>query len=280
MKDGVYPITTKIDLGAVKPGNANGIMKLYAANGAKPVIDAAGLSKADVTKTGIGIHLKASYWHIRGIEVKNAPHNCIKVEGGYNKIENVVVHHCGNTGITIGQYSGSDMSAGPGSNNTILNCDSYENVGINGGGEDADGFGAKEQAGKNNLFQGCRAWNNADDGYDFFGWADPITVQTCWSFENAKMHAPGGDGNGFKLGKGPGGHLVKDAISAYNVKTAYTSNGADKLSTCTGCQACSNGSVTGSGDHGISGNITNLSPCVDLKKAEGPRNSDGTLPSL
>ena len=280
MKGGTYAITKKIDLGATRPGVAAGIMKLYAVAGAKPVIDASGLDKADVTKTGIAIHLKASYWHVRGVEVKNAPHNCIKVEGGYNTIENVVVHNCGNTGITISQYDGSDMSAGPGSNNTILNCDSYANVGIDGRGEDADGFGAKEQSGKNNVFKGCRAWNNADDGYDFYGWADPISVQDCWSFENAKMKAPGGDGNGFKLGNGAGGHTVTNAISAYNIKTAYTSNGASKLSTCTSCKACSNGSVTGSGDHGISGSIANLSPCVDLQKAEGARKADNSLPAL
>jgi hypothetical protein len=280
MKGGTYAITKKIDLGATRPGVAGGIMKLFAVAGSKPVIDASGLDTAEVTKTGIGIHLKASYWHIRGIEVKNAPHNCIKIEGGYNTIEGVVVHNCGNTGITIGQYSGTDMSAGPGSNNTVLNCDSYANVGIDGRGEDADGFGAKEQGGKNNVFKGCRSWNNADDGYDFYGWADPISVQDCWSFENATMKAPGGDGNGFKLGNGAGGHTVTNAISAYNIKTAYTSNGASKLSTCTNCKACSNGSVTGSGDHGISGTVSNLSPCVDLKKGEGARNADGSLPSL
>ena len=280
MKGGTYAITKKIDLGATRPGVAAGIMKLYAVAGTKPIIDAKGLDTADVTKTGIALHLKASYWHVKGIEIMNAPHNCIKIEGGYNTIENVVVHHCGNTGITISHYDGTDMSAGPGSNNTVSNCDSYGNVGIDGRGEDADGFGAKEQAGKNNVFKGCRSWNNADDGYDFYGWADPISVQNCWSFENAKMGAPGGDGNGFKLGNGAGGHTVSNAISAYNVKTAYTSNGADKLSTCTGCKACSNGSVTGSGDHGINGTIASMSPCADLKKAEGPRNADSSLPSL
>jgi hypothetical protein len=280
MKGGTYAITKKIDFGATRPGVAGGVMKLYAVAGEKPIIDAKGLDTADVTKTGIAIHLKASYWHIKGIEIMNAPHNCLKIEGGYNTIENVVVHKCGNTGITIGQYSGTDMSAGPGSNNTILNCDSYGNVGIDGGGEDADGFGAKEQAGKNNVFKGCRSWNNADDGFDFYGWADPISVQDCWAFENAKIGASGGDGNGFKLGKGAGGHIVTNAISAYNVKTAYTSNGADKLSTCTNCKQCSNGSVTGSGDHGINGSIATMSPCADLKKAEGPRNADSSLPSL
>jgi Right handed beta helix region len=280
LKGGIYKITKKIDIGAIRPGVAGGIMNLFAVAGQKPIIDASGLDTADVTKTGIGIHLKASYWHLKGIEVMNAPHNCIKVEGGYNTVENMVVHKCGNTGITISAYDGTDMSAGPGSNNTILNCDSWGNVGIDGRGEDADGFGAKEQAGKNNLFKFCRSWNNADDGFDFYGWGDPITVQGCWAFENAKMKAPGGDGNGFKLGKGPGAHIVKDAISAYNVATAYTSNGADKLSTCTNCKQCSNGSVTGSGDHGISGTIATMSPCADLKKGEGARNADGSLPTL
>ena len=280
MKGGTYKITSKIDLGATRPGVAAGVMNLFAVSGEQPIIDASGLDTADITKTGIAIHLKASYWHLKGIEVVNAPHNCIKVEGGFNTVESMVVHHCGNTGITISQYSGTDMSAGPGSNNTVLNCDSYGNIGPNNQGEDADGFGAKEQAGKGNVFKGCRSWNNADDGFDFYGWADPISVQDCWAFENAKVMASGGDGNGFKLGNGAGGHTVTNGLSAFNVKTAYTSNGAAKLSTCTNCKQCSNGSVTGTGDHGISGTIATLSPCVDLKKAEGPRKADGSLPAL
>ena len=102
MKTGTYKITRRSTSARFRPGAANGMMKLSAADGAKPVIDASGLSTADITKTGIALHIKASYWHVKGIEILKAPHNCMKIEGGRNLIENVVAHGCGNTGITIG----------------------------------------------------------------------------------------------------------------------------------------------------------------------------------
>jgi hypothetical protein len=275
VKAGNYRITRKIDIGATRPGVAGGIMKLYAVAGARPVLDATD------AEGGIALHIKGSYWHVRGLEIKNAPVNCVKIEGGNVTVENMVVHSCGNTGITISRYAGEDMSANPGSNNTVLNCDSYDNVGPNGEGEDADGFGAKEASGTNNVFRGCRAWNNADDGFDFYGWANPITVEDSWALESGQMGASGGDGNGFKLGTGNGNHVLRNTIAAYNTKRGYTSNGASGQSMCTNCRGCSNTEgLNDTGDRAVLGSVTNMSPCIDRTRAKGARGANGALPSI
>ena len=282
MMTGTYTLTGtgKIDIGAIRAGAANGNMNLFAASGAKPVIDAAGLTAGNTS--GIALHIKGSYWHVKGLEIKNAPYNCIKVEGGGNTIENTVVHNCGNTGLTLGQYAGEDMSVGPpGSNNLILNVDSYSNIATNGDGEDADGFGAKKSGGSGNIFRGCRAWYNADDGFDFYGWMDPITIESSWAIDSNRRNAPNGDGNGFKMGKGPGKHILKDTLAVNNTKYGYTDNGADNTSTCTNCRGCGNESgLNDSGSRALAGSVTTLSPCPSVTTLEAARKSDGSLPSF
>ena len=56
-----------------------------------------------------------------------------------------------------------------GSNNLVLNCDAYNNfdpVSENGTGGNVDGFGGHPASASytGNVFKGCRAWYNSDDG--------------------------------------------------------------------------------------------------------------------
>jgi hypothetical protein len=282
MRGGTYTYTNKIDIGAIRAGTASANMNIFAAPGEKPVFDASGLPTDALTTTGIAMHIKGSYWHVKGLEIKNAPYNCIKIEGGGNTIENVAVHVCGNTGITISAYGGTDMSVGPpGSNNLILNCDSYNNIALSGDGEDSDGFGAKKSGGTGNVFRGCRAWYNADDGFDVYGWADPVTFDNCWAIDSNRRNSPNGDGNGFKMGKGPGKHVLTGAIALNNTKFGFTDNGADATSNCTNCRGCGNSSgLNDSGSRALSGSVTNLSPCPSSSALEAARKSDGSLPSF
>ena len=69
----------------------------------------------------------------------------------------------------------------------MLNCDSYENLDQPTNGENADGFAAKLRIGPGNVFRGCRAWNNADDGWDFFASDDVVAIDNCWAFLNGKV---------------------------------------------------------------------------------------------
>ena len=102
-----------------------------------------------------------------------------------------------------------------GGNNTFLNCDSHENedtLTSNGDGQSADGFGCHpNQAGDTgNVFRGCRAWWNTDDGWDFINAGEACTVEYSWAWYRAtsptrsttaaRWRSRPGNGNGFKGG--------------------------------------------------------------------------------
>ena len=58
-----------------------------------------------------------------------------------------------------------------------------------GPGENADGFGAHyPPAGKaTNVFRGCRAWWNADDGFDLISTYSPVTIESSWAWRNGYL---------------------------------------------------------------------------------------------
>lgn len=69
-----------------------------------------------------------------------------------------------------------------------MNCSSYLNA--DKGYEDADGFAAKLTVGQGNVFDGCIAAYNADDGWDLFakvqsGSIGVVTIQNCVAFKMA-----------------------------------------------------------------------------------------------
>ena len=142
--------------------------------------------------------------HIKGIEVigvqvtikKHTQSECFEVRGSNNKLEQLSMHD----NMAIGVYMLS------GSNNLVLNCDAYNNydsVSEGGKGGNSDGFGCHLQKGSvNNVFRGCRAWFNSDDGFDLINNAEPILIENCWAFYNGYSSGfiPRADGNGFKAG--------------------------------------------------------------------------------
>jgi hypothetical protein len=119
----------------------------------------------------------------------------------------------------------------------VLNTDSYANYDPANAGENADGFAAKLYVGPGNVFRGCRAWNNADDGWDLFASDDVVEIDHCWAIAHGKIGAgqnnTNGDGNGFKLGgaaragdanMGGAVHKVTHCISVENRACGFTRN--------------------------------------------------------
>jgi hypothetical protein len=280
LKSGTYALNTRFELKKTRMGTASRILTIRAAPNAttRPLLDfssqprvSCGANPSDGNLGGITMN--ADYWTIKGIEVKGANDNCIKVQGQRNTVENVAVHECADTGIQISAGSGY---TGSGTNNLILNCDSYKNFDSQCDGENADGFGAKEETGAGNVFRGCRSWDNVDDGYDFYAWLSPITLENCWSWSNAVNYtASERDGNGFKLGgddKG-GNHQLKTCIAVSNRMTGFTNNSGAN-STCTGCRSCSNAQA----DKGINGTIG--TSCPSVAQLSAARGADGSLPTV
>src|SRR5207244_6279746 len=119
------------------------------------------------------------------------------------------------------------------SNNLLLNCDSYGNYDIALNGENADGFAVKQRGlGPGNTLSNCRAFNNADDGYDFWEAQNGVTVKNCWSFHNGISSVFSGvsgtfagDGNGIKLGKDSGTHVLSNMLVWGNPANGIDVNG-------------------------------------------------------
>jgi autotransporter-associated beta strand protein len=205
MRGGTYNPTAKISLSKI--GTAASPYRIRAYSGEHPILNCGGVGSGTD-----GIGLTGSYWQLYGLDVTNAPHNAIRVQGGstaeagsHNTIEFCSFHDCGNTGFNIGGSTTSNTTY-KASSNLVLNCDSYRNFDPPAGGN-ADGFAVKYYVGPDNTFRGCRSWENSDDGWDLFGAIAPVLIDTCWTWRNgsnvwgaAYNSTFNGNGNGFKMG--------------------------------------------------------------------------------
>ena len=186
----------------------------------------------DFSKAKGGMQLWGNYWHVYGIDVCNTPGNIkgLQIAGNNNKIELVNTYNNGDTGLQISGSGTETMERWP-AHNLILNCTSYDNC--DPGMNNADGFAAKITCGAGNVFRGCMAYNNLDDGWDLFskietGPIGAVTIEDCITFNNGTLtNGEGnGDGNGFKLG-GDGiavPHVLRNSISYNNNTAGITSN--------------------------------------------------------
>lgn len=105
LRGGTYNIAAKISIN--KSGLAGLHIKLWAYPGEKPVIDFSAIGGTSID----GFSLNQSYWHFKGLEIKKAPHNGIKISNGDNNIiENCSFHDCGNTGFQLGSSSAISLS--------------------------------------------------------------------------------------------------------------------------------------------------------------------------
>jgi hypothetical protein len=190
-----------------KSGTQNKRINYWAFASERPIFDF-----SQVKPVNYRVHafeVTASWLHIKGLEVtgvqvtittSNTQSICFANSGGsYNIYEQLSMHD----GQGIGFYLTS------GSNNLILNCDAYRNFdytsqaggGRNGG--NVDGFGNHPAKGSvNNVFRGCRAWFNSDDGYDCISAFESTVFENCWAFYNGYTHdfVSRANGNGFKAG--------------------------------------------------------------------------------
>lgn len=194
----IWAYVTTLD----KSGLDGSPINYWAYPGEKPVFDYSTIKPAD--KRIIAFYVTGSWLHIKGIEITgvqvtittHTQSECFEVRGSNNIFEQINMHD----GMAIGIYILR------GSNNLILNCDAYNNydsVSEGGAGGNVDGFGCHAPSGHvNNVFRGCRAWFNSDDGYDCISSGEPVLFDHCWAFYNGYSvgFVSRGDGNGIKAG--------------------------------------------------------------------------------
>lgn len=221
MRGGIYRYNATINL--KNSGNAAEYYHIFNEPGETPELNFYDIipdySNTSQRGNGRGFKVTGDYYHMKGLTICQAPDNGIKVEGSHNIFELLVLHHNGDSGIQIGLSSNAADAADKVCNNLVKNCDSYRNYDWGTSYENADGFACKLSPGANNRFVGCRAWENSDDGWDFYMTHFPIYLDSCWTMGNGneelikndpdwewgRNNSIGsvnwqGDGNGFKLG--------------------------------------------------------------------------------
>jgi Protein of unknown function (DUF1565) len=254
LRGGTYSNSARVQLTAAHNGTAANPIRLRAYPGEKPILD---FSAETFSSSNRGIELLANWWNIYGLEIFGAGDNGIYITGNSNVVERCVIHDCRDTGLQI---------SAPASSNLVLNCDSFHNFDTGTHGENADGFAPKLAGlGPNNVFRGCRAWENADDGWDTFAAPNPVLFDSCWSFLNGTnvINDPAfsGDGNGFKLGgidgttmiAIPAPHHLLNCVSFGNTHHGYDQNNNSAGLTLDNCTAWNNGTKSGNNfnlDHG------------------------------
>jgi parallel beta-helix repeat protein len=215
-----------------KSGQQNNRINYFAYQNEIPIFN---FSNINPTNRVTGFDIRASWIHIRGLEVRGERQYSgggdswgVRFQGsaGNNIIERLNVHHNEAPGIFITA----------GGNNLILNCDSHHNYDVVEGGGSGDGFGCHSSTG-GNVLRGCRAWSNSDDGYDFINAPGVCTVEQSWSWSNGWVPdttMAAGNGAGFKaggFGSPPTGvpatvprHVVRQCIAFGNRAQGFYAN--------------------------------------------------------
>lgn len=303
LREGVYANSTTVR--SSRSGMEGQYIRLWAFPGETPVLD---FSSQPRSSSSRGLQISHNYWYIRGLKIGHAGDNGIHVSGSRNIIEGCVLYENEDTGVQI---------SGGGSFNVIRNCDSYANYDSATHGENADGFAPKLDVGPGNLFVGCRAFDNADDGWDFFESAYQVVLDSCWSFHNGFniRNDPGfqGDGNGFKVGGNfvPASHRLTRCVAFDNKAKGFDQNNNTAGVTIYNCTAWRNqrnfvfGTVPTVGRDTLINNISWASSVqienlalvaanswngyavsdadflsLDTALARSPRNPDGSLPTV
>jgi hypothetical protein len=259
LRDGMYSFNSLQQIS--KSGTSAKFLFIGAYKNEIPILD---FRTEPYNSSNQGIKISGNYVYFKGITVQGAGDNGIQVTGSNNKIELCVARWNSDSGFQM--KTGSD--------NLILNCDSYENFDYESGGTaspdfggNADGFADKQYTNTGtNTYKGCRSWRNSDDGWDHFEKIGNTVHDSCWCYANGlasydmSQHIRFktdsatwfyqfkstnfvmknyGNGNGFKLGGNYTAHnaIVHHCISVLNLVKGFDQNnnaGTMTVYNCTG----------------------------------------------
>ena len=240
LKDGTYSFDHQVNIKYGNNGSASAMKYILPETGAKVTLDFSSQSynSSDTSKNARGLQIEGDYWHVYGLTVYGSADNGIFVAGKHNIVERCILQANRDTGLQISRKGSSvtNFEDWP-SDNLILNCTSFDNHDP-ATDENADGFASKLTCGNGNVFDGCIAYCNSDDGWDLYaksatGPIGVVTIKNCVAFGNGKLTAgssfANGDMNGFKLGGSnnavPTPHVVYNSMAFGNGKDGFTDNG-------------------------------------------------------
>ena len=292
VESGTYSLSNIITITSSNSGTSAAYKNISNIDGGTVVLDFSSLSTGDSNR---GVRMDGHFWHWYGIGIFGAGDNGMLLSGSDNIIEMCQFFGNRDSGLQISRSSTSvtTREAAP-SRNLIKNCSSYDNA--DASGENADGFAPKLTCGDGNVFDGCLAFNNADDGWDLYdkgeladGGMGIVHIQNSVAFRNGKntqgQGSAGGDMNGFKLG-GEGrakAHVVVNCLAFENGAHGFTDNnngGAITLISCTSSNNSRYVTTSAKSNFGMdrtkAANFTNLLT-VNTSGSLGTDNFTGTM---
>lgn len=240
-----------------KSGTAGKLIHYVAYKSETPIFD---FRTQAYNSSNRGLNLSGNYMHVKGIIVQGAGDNGFYVSGSNNFIEMCTARWNCDSGF---QFK-------VGSDNYVLNCDSYENFDYETSGSiggNADGFADKQYTNTGtNTYKGCRSWRNSDDGWDSYEKIGNTVYDSCWCYSMApasydmtnhiryttdKTYIDGftnhiitnsGNGNGFKMG---GNYTANNAtahhcIAVGNLVKGFDQNNNNGTMTIYNCTAYNN----------------------------------------
>jgi hypothetical protein len=263
IRGGTYRVSASISVDG-KDGTSQNPIKVFAYQGEIPVLDG---TNANDGKWALISMRNASYWNFRGIKITNAKgtSNTNNTKRGmqfvgdssYNLLEDMEFFNNEGTGLHLEDQA---------SYNKIIGSKSHHNYDPVNGGSNSDGFSVKnESTASNNEFLSCQAYYNSDDGWDLWN-GGPTQIRKSISYRNGFNDSlqPLGDGNGFKLGKGQGGHTLVQNISWGNKWKGFDHNNAEKP-----VYLYNNTAHANSVDYNFEKTVTGLSVAHELKNNIG-----------
>ena len=192
--DTLYLLSGQYDLGTTDVNNLTGSASRRIVIAGYEGINRSGkypaildFRKTEYGKRGLQIKNTCSYLHIKNMTLRYSGKNNLINYGSNNLFENLDIYGSADTGCQMKE----------GGNNIIMNVDSHDNFDYetmsgataNFGGN-ADGFADKQFTGDGNHYIGCRAWNNSDDGWDFFQRvsSSKTVIENCVCYENGPAY--------------------------------------------------------------------------------------------
>ena len=153
LRGGQYDFQNTLSIN--RSGTEGNMITITGYEGERPILD----FRNEANKTN-AVKVGGSYLHIKGITIRYAGYKGIWLENSqYCILEQLDVYGCCNAGIQLRS----------GGHNMVINCDSHDNFDYQDNGGNADGFADKQgDACAGNIYIGCRAWNNSDDGWDSY----------------------------------------------------------------------------------------------------------------
>ncbi|PWN88024.1 pectate lyase [Acaromyces ingoldii] len=213
-----------------KAGQSGQPIHYWAYPGETPVLDFSAIKDDCRVK---GVEVTADWLHLRGLEITGAPQQSDNHENHESWGLWIKSSHGVYEQLNLHNNMGPGLFIQDGGYNTVLNCDSHDNYdpySSNGAGQSADGFGAHISAGHpDNVFRGCRAWANSDDGFDLINAYSPVLIESSWAWNHGylpgtKTPLAAGNGNGIKYVSNAAKHTVRLSVAFDNKASGFYAN--------------------------------------------------------